>query len=138
MDKKKQPGAYRIAVATTDGTYIDQCFGHAEHFLILEVQENGQFLVLEDRKADPFCMGGYHLDPALEKAGDGISDCTYILAARAGEPAALAMQEKALPCFAVRAPSKMASWRCSSTKKLLTTDLRWCKIHNSFKHIKPI
>ncbi len=96
MDKEKQPGAYRIAVATTDGTYIDQCFGHAEHFLILEVQENGQFLVLEDRKADPFCMGGYHLDPALEKAGDGISDCTYILAARAGEPAALAMQEKGI------------------------------------------
>ena len=79
MDKEKQPGAYRIAVATTDGTYIDQCFGHAEHFLILEVQENGQFLVLEDRKADPFC-----------------SDCTYILAARAGEPAALAMQEKGI------------------------------------------
>lgn len=42
--------SYKIAVASSDGVYIDLPFGSADKFIIYEVDENREYLMVEIRK----------------------------------------------------------------------------------------
>ncbi len=84
----------KMAIATSDGKVINQHFGKARKFIIIESDGEG-IKVLEVRENDPSCgtleYGG-HADDALEKSVTLISDCDAVLCSRIGGGAAEGLQ----------------------------------------------
>jgi len=76
--------SWKVAVASTDGKFINQHFGRAKDFLIFQ-WENASFLFLERRPTDSVC--GYseeEHDNALLSAVENLADCQAVLAAQIG------------------------------------------------------
>jgi predicted Fe-Mo cluster-binding NifX family protein len=78
----------RVAVASSDGKFINQHFGHAKLFIIFELNEDGKFEFLEIRKNVPSCNGGDHTLSALDATLDLIKDTDIVLVSQIG-PGAL-------------------------------------------------
>ena len=76
----------RVAVASTDGKYVNEHFGRAKQFLIFELGEN-DYQFLELRENQPSC----HVESSDESAHlqtvKLLGDCKAVLVARIG-PAA--------------------------------------------------
>ena len=75
-----------VAVATSDGKVINQHFGKARRFIIIE--SDGEIIkVLETRENNPACgtleYGG-HEDDALGRSISLIGDCHAVLCSRIG------------------------------------------------------
>lgn len=79
----------KIAAASSDGKVINQHFGKAKSFIIIE-SDGETIKVLETRKNDPACgtleYGG-HEDNALKRSISLIKDCHAVLCSRIGEGA---------------------------------------------------
>lgn len=43
----------KVAVASTDGIHINEHFGRASEFMIYEVDEEGKYSLIENRKTIP-------------------------------------------------------------------------------------
>lgn len=76
-----------IAVTSTDGVMIDQHFGHAERFLVYDV-EGGTIASSSERPVSRYCS----YDPdhplrtnVLEEIVDSLQGCRVILTHRIGE-----------------------------------------------------
>ncbi len=84
----------KMAIASSDGKVINQHFGKARKFIIIESDGEG-IKVLEVRENDPSCgtleYGG-HADDALEKSVSLINDCDAVLCSRIGGGAAEGLQ----------------------------------------------
>lgn len=79
--------SYKVAVASSDGKFINRHFGHSKEFLIFNVDgENFQFL--EHRENAPPCTGQEHHDDRLARSVDLLSDCRVVLASQIGPGAA--------------------------------------------------
>ena len=77
--------AYRIAVASTDGIVVNQQFGHAERFHILELDaETGKYEYTGTREVERVCQGHYHHDSSFDKVIDALSDVHAVLVAKIG------------------------------------------------------
>lgn len=74
----------KIAVASTDGKVVNQHFGRADTFYILETDENNNFTWVEIRKLPPVCEGGEHDDNNMKKRVQSLADCEYVLVSRIG------------------------------------------------------
>jgi nitrogen fixation protein NifB len=72
-----------IAVATRGGGLVNQHFGHAQEFVIYEVNAQDVKFV-GHRKILDYCKGGYGEESALEGIIETISDCKAILAIKVG------------------------------------------------------
>lgn len=77
--------SYKVAVASSDGKFVNQHFGKAQKFLIVEIEEDGQYQFLELRETAPRCGGSVDLK---EKTLDLISDCQMVLVSQIGPGAA--------------------------------------------------
>lgn len=75
----------RIAVASSDGKMVNQHFGKATQFFILDVDDDAIKLV-EVRKNVPPCGSSEYSghDDALSKAVAPIADCEAVLCSRIG------------------------------------------------------
>ncbi len=76
----------KIAIASSDGKVINQHFGKARRFIIIESDGEG-IKVLEVRKNSPACGSleyGGHEDDVLGKSVSLISDCEAVLCSRIG------------------------------------------------------
>lgn len=74
---------HRIAVATSDGKMVNQHFGHARHFLIVDVYQDGNYKVVGRRDCIPACGlddGTNRMDAVIS----AISDCSAVLVSRIG------------------------------------------------------
>lgn len=76
-----------IAVTSKDGREINQHFGHAERFLIYEV-ENGEARLVDERKVERYCS----FDPEhplrghlLRGIAEAIAGCRAVVTAQMGE-----------------------------------------------------
>jgi predicted Fe-Mo cluster-binding NifX family protein len=80
---------YRIAVASSDGSCIDQPLGCADCFYIAEVDAEGAFEFTEVRVAN-YTIEGNICSKCLSNELELtlISDCSYVLAKQAGLKAA--------------------------------------------------
>lgn len=59
----------KIAVASTDGKVVNQHFGRADRFYILEADEDtARFRLAEERGAVPVCHGADHEEEEMEQA----------------------------------------------------------------------
>ena len=74
----------KVAVASNDGKFINQHFGHAQTFLIFELNEDGTFEFIETRKNVPTCNGGDHSASALDSTLDIIKDTSIVLVSQIG------------------------------------------------------
>ena len=90
---------YRVAIASTDNKHVDQHFGRADSFLIVNVDENGNFEEVEQRFVNPVCKGGHHDNNQLKSGVSAFLDCNFVLAAKIGHGAAYELQEKGIASF---------------------------------------
>ncbi|CEA14381.1 MAG: NifB/NifX family molybdenum-iron cluster-binding protein [Methanobacterium formicicum] len=74
----------KVAVASSDGKYINQHFGMASQFLIFQLDDNGTHKFLELRENKPACSTEGHSELSMEKSVKLISDCQAVLAGQIG------------------------------------------------------
>ena len=110
---------YRVALASTDNRYVDQHFGRAESFLIVDVDENGNYEEIEQRFVDPVCNGGHHDAAKLKRGVDGVSDCNFVLAARIGDGARGELEERGIAAFEMPGEVGLSLNRLDGYLKLL-------------------
>ncbi|WP_408071952.1 NifB/NifX family molybdenum-iron cluster-binding protein [Butyrivibrio sp. JL13D10] len=90
---------YRVALASTDNRYVDQHFGRAESFLIVDVDENGDYEEIEQRFVNPVCNGGSHDSEKLKRGVEALLDCNFVLAAKIGQGASYELKEHGIVSF---------------------------------------
>ncbi|MEI6205592.1 MAG: NifB/NifX family molybdenum-iron cluster-binding protein [Desulfuromonadales bacterium] len=76
-----------IAVASKDGKEINQHFGHAERFLIYDL-ENGDAKLVDEKKVERYCS--FHPEHPLRGnllrgIADALSGCRAVVTAQIGE-----------------------------------------------------
>jgi nitrogen fixation protein NifX len=93
--------SYKIAVASTDGKVVNEHFGRADKFLIVEVNDKDEFSYQETRETDIACKGGTHDEDGLARTVDLLSDCKYVLVKQIGPGAEYALSKKGVTAFAI-------------------------------------
>lgn len=90
----------KIAVASSDGRVVNQHFGRADSFLILEVNEDDySYKTLEIRETPPICHGADHNDELLEIRAKELSDCQIVLVSRIGQRALNALNSAGIEAY---------------------------------------
>jgi nitrogen fixation protein NifX len=81
--------AFRVAVATNDGKFINQHFGRAQEFLIFDISEpdGNSYSFVERRQVTPPCVYQQHDDHQLAAAVALLADCRAVLVSRIGQTA---------------------------------------------------
>lgn len=77
---------YRIAFASTDGKVVNEHFGKARKFHIVEIDED-KYKFIESRDNIQSCSEFQHTEEGLLNSIKVISDCTAVFVARIGEVA---------------------------------------------------
>jgi predicted Fe-Mo cluster-binding NifX family protein len=97
-----------IAVASKDGREINQHFGHAERFLIYDVDQNGARLV-DERKTERYCsfnpdnpLRGH----ALKGIADALQGCRAVVTAQIGEHPQGELEKLGIEPFVISGPIK--------------------------------
>lgn len=90
---------YRIGVASSDGKVVNEHFGRATQFTIIDVDDEQSIQVVELRKVTPFCQGGNHDEDQLEAAVKNLEDCKYLIVARIGQGAQYALEQHGIEVF---------------------------------------
>ncbi|GFE57238.1 NifB/NifX family molybdenum-iron cluster-binding protein [Geobacter sp. AOG1] len=90
-----------IAVASKDGKEINQHFGHAERFLIYEVEGSDAKLV-DERKVQRYCT--YDQDHPLrahilQEIADALKGCRALVCAQIGQGPQMEMERLGLDTF---------------------------------------
>jgi len=90
----------RIAVATRSGKVVDEHFGRAEAFHIIDLDETGDQYV-EKRETTRLCQEYEHSDSALEKTTSLLSDCSAVLVSRVGVGAKRVLEITGISVFEI-------------------------------------
>lgn len=91
---------YRVAAASTDGIVINQHFGHADRFHILEISlETGSYQFLETRTVIPCCQCGDHKIAAFDAVLEKLHDVQAILVSRIGNGAADYLEQHGIVAY---------------------------------------
>ncbi|MDR2648494.1 MAG: dinitrogenase iron-molybdenum cofactor biosynthesis protein [Clostridiales bacterium] len=93
----------RVAVATTDGKVINEHFGRASAFYIMEADASGHSFV-EKRETAPVCGDGGHEDTDMDALIDLLSDCEAVLASRVGPGAERALARRGITAYEIPLP----------------------------------
>jgi predicted Fe-Mo cluster-binding NifX family protein len=97
-----------IAVASKDGKDINQHFGHAERFMIYEVEE-GDARLVDEKKVERYCS----LDPDHPMRGDllksiaaALAGCRAVVTAQMGEHPRNELEKLGVMPFVTTGPIK--------------------------------
>ena len=97
-----------IAIASKDGKDINQHFGHAERFLIYDV-ENGDAKLVDERVVERYCS----FDPehplrghVLRSIAAALSGCRAVVTAQMGEHPRIELEKLGVEPFVVGGPIK--------------------------------
>ena len=93
----------RAALATTDGKVINEHFGRAEAFYIVDIDSSGRCF-RERRETAPLCAAGGHEDEAMESLIDLLSDCDAVLVSRIGPGAERALARHGVTAYEIPIP----------------------------------
>jgi predicted Fe-Mo cluster-binding NifX family protein len=75
----------RVAISSSDGRMVDEHFGTAVQFIILDIEDE-DIRFVERRPNQPACRGGTHGDGAIAGSIGVIADCQVLFTVRAGPP----------------------------------------------------
>jgi len=95
-----------IAVASRSGKEIDQHFGHAERFLIYEVEGNRANLV-DEKKVERYCsMDQDHplRGDLLKKIADAVWGCRAVACAQIGQAPLMEMERLGIDVYTIEGP----------------------------------
>lgn len=92
---------YKIAIASTDGKVVNQHFGKADKFLIINVNDDNRYQFEGNRETTAACLSGQHSDDGLERNISLLSDCTYVLASQIGPGAEYVLNKKGMTPFSI-------------------------------------
>lgn len=93
----------KVAVASTDGKFINEHFGRAKEFLIFNLDlEEKSYNFIELRPNTPPCSGHEHEDNLLEQSVNLLSDCKAVLVSQIGPGAIQALDTKGIKALIVR------------------------------------
>lgn len=90
---------WRIAIASTDGKVINEHFGRAKEFLIVDIKQDGSNEFLERRTVIPLCESGEHTQEGLINSVNSLNDCTAVLVSRIGTTAKRALELNRISVF---------------------------------------
>ena len=97
-----------IAVASKDGKEIDQHFGHAERFLIYEV-EQGEATLVDEKSVERYCS----FDPEHPLRGhllrgirEALQGCRAVVTAQMGEHPKAELESQGIEPFVASGPIK--------------------------------
>jgi len=98
-----------IAVASKDGKEINQHFGHAERFLIYDV-ENGNVKLVDERKVERYCT----FDPEhplrghlLKSIAEALAGCRAVVTSQIGEHPKGELEKLGVEPFMISGPIKL-------------------------------
>ncbi|MDP4094184.1 MAG: NifB/NifX family molybdenum-iron cluster-binding protein [Bacillota bacterium] len=92
--------AVKVAVASSDGKFINSHFGRTKQFLIFTIN-NGKYEFLELRKNVPACSFGEHTENGLAETVKLLEDCNIVLASNIGLGAVEALQLKGIKAYSI-------------------------------------
>lgn len=75
--------SYKVAIATSDGKFVNQHFGKATKFAIYEVEDK-RFSLLEVRENKPACGDSGHQENAMYDSINLLLDCKIVLISMIG------------------------------------------------------
>lgn len=93
--------SYKVAVASTDGKVVNQHFGKADIFYIIEVSGTQEYELVEIRESEPVCQSGNHNEVEMSKKILQIADCDYILVSRIGPGAENLLNQHGITAFTI-------------------------------------
>ncbi|MSM39830.1 MAG: dinitrogenase iron-molybdenum cofactor biosynthesis protein [Geobacter sp.] len=95
-----------IAVASKDGKVVNQHFGHAERFLIYDV-DNGKARLVDEKKVERYCS----YDPdhplrnhLLQAIAEALTGCRAVLCSQIGEAPQNAMRDLGIETYVTSGP----------------------------------
>ncbi len=91
---------FRIAVASTDGKYVNEHFGRARQFLIFDLNQAG-YQFLELRKNEPSCRSEQTDEVKHLPTIDLLADCKGVLVARIGPGAEAVLNQKRIKVYVI-------------------------------------
>ncbi|BCG59589.1 NifB/NifX family molybdenum-iron cluster-binding protein [Paenibacillus sp. URB8-2] len=98
----------KVAVGSSDGYAVDQHFGQCDRFMIYDVDEEGLYVLSENRKiGNPASQNG-HEQSRLQAVAESLADCSYVLVGRIGPGAAAVLHNLGTTALAVEAPIEKA------------------------------
>ncbi len=74
----------RVAVGSNDGKYVNQHFGHAQKFLIFDINGKEDYEYVETRNNIPSCNEGDHTTGSLESTLNILKDVDIVLVSQIG------------------------------------------------------
>ncbi|MCD7947688.1 MAG: dinitrogenase iron-molybdenum cofactor biosynthesis protein [Oscillospiraceae bacterium] len=95
---------FLIAAASTDGKVVNQHFGRAEEFYIMQADDETGWRYLETRKTQPVCKERSHDEDRLQATVDLLADCDYVLVSQIGPGAEFALSRKDITAFSIALP----------------------------------
>lgn len=87
--------SYKVAVASSDGKYVNEHFGRAKQFLIFKVVDQ-QCEFDELRKNNPPCTGEGHNEDQMSRTVELLEDCKAVLVSQIGAGAVQALSLKGI------------------------------------------
>ncbi|MBQ1463582.1 MAG: dinitrogenase iron-molybdenum cofactor biosynthesis protein [Ruminococcus sp.] len=91
---------YRLAVASTDGIVVNQHFGHAQQFHIIEIDpENLAYSYAGTRETERVCQGHFHNESSFDKVIDVLSDVHAVIVAKIGQGASQQLESRGLTVY---------------------------------------
>ena len=92
-------GKWRVAIATSDGKVVNEHFGRASEFWIVDIKPDGTHEIFERRAGTPLCNSGEHTEEDLAVRAAALGDCTAVLVARIGTAAKRALEINKIAVF---------------------------------------
>ncbi|NLT15169.1 MAG: dinitrogenase iron-molybdenum cofactor biosynthesis protein [Clostridiales bacterium] len=90
---------WRIAAASTDGKVINDHFGRADVFYIVDISQDGTYMFIEKRDVGKLCVGHEHSDDAMTARIKALNDCCAVLVAMIGPTAKRALDIAGIAVF---------------------------------------
>lgn len=90
---------WRAAIASLDGKVINEHFGRARTFYIVDITRDGSWHLVEKRDVVPLCSGGHHSREAMAAHIRTLGDCAAVLAAQVGPAARRALELNRISVF---------------------------------------
>ena len=85
----------RVALVSTDGLLINEHFGRARAFCIVDISNDG-YSYLETRPVTKCCNNGEHNENDFDKVINVLSDCDAVFVSRIGSEASAYLISKGL------------------------------------------
>jgi predicted Fe-Mo cluster-binding NifX family protein len=90
---------WRVAVASLDGKVINEHFGRAKEFYIIDIHRDGTYEFYEKRAVVPLCMSGEHSQEALQTSVGALRECVAVLVSQIGTTAKSALELNRISVF---------------------------------------